>query len=76
MPKQFVRSLLLVSVIIASATPTYSAIYIDKVDFPKKVAILKIEGKIKYEDDLEFKKALRELKMNEYKIKLNSVVLS
>ena len=76
MPKQLVRSLLIVSAIIATATPTYSAIYIDKVDFPKKVAILKIEGKIKYEDDLEFKKALQELKMNEYKIKLNSVVLN
>ena len=76
MPKQFVRSLLLVSAIIAIATPSYSAIYVDKVDHPRKVVILKIEGRIKYEDEIEFQRTLDEIKRDGYKIKLNSVVLN
>ena len=76
MPKQFVRLLLLVSAIIAIATPSYSAIYVDKVDHPRKVVILKIEGRIKYEDEIEFQRTLDEIKRDGYKIKLNSVVLN
>ena len=58
MPKHFFRSVLLASVSIGIATPSYSAIYVDKVDHPRKVVILKIEGRIKYEDEIEFQKTL------------------
>ena len=44
MLKQFLRSVLLVSACMAIATPSYSVIYVDKVDHPRKVVILKIEG--------------------------------
>ena len=53
-----------------------AGIYVDKVDYPKKVVVLKIEGRIKYEDDLQFQKVLEEIKSDGYKIKLNSVVLN
>jgi hypothetical protein len=49
---------------------------VDKVEHPKKIVILKIEGRIKYEDEIEFQKALDEIKRDGYKIKLNSVVLN
>ena len=40
---------------IATWSFTASAgIYVDKVEHPKKVVILKIEGRIKYEDDIQF----------------------
>lgn len=55
---------------------TQAAIYVDKVDHPKKHVILKIEGRIKYEDEIEFKKVLDQIKFEGYKIKLNSVVLN
>ena len=58
------------------ALPTLAGIYVDRVDHPKKVVILKIEGRIKYEDQIEFQKALDEIKRDGYKIKLNSVVLN
>ena len=45
-----------------------AGIYVDKVDHPKKVVILKIEGRIKYEDDLEFRKVLDEIKSDGYKM--------
>ena len=62
---------------IATWAVTASAgIYVDKVDHPKKVVILKIEGRIKYEDDIQFQKILDEIKIDGYKIKLNSVVLN
>ena len=62
---------------IATWSFTASAgIYVDKVEHPKKVAILKIEGRIKYEDDLQFQRILDEIKSDGYKIKLNSVVLN
>jgi hypothetical protein len=63
-------------VLAAFALPTLAAIYVDRVDHPKKVVILKIEGRIKYEDEIEFQKALDEIKQDGYKIKLNSVVLN
>ena len=53
-----------------------AGIYVDKVDHPKKVVVLKIEGRIKYEDDLQFQKVLDEIRSDGYKIKLNSVVLN
>jgi hypothetical protein len=53
-----------------------AGIYVDKVDHPKKVVVLKIEGRIKYEDELQFQKVLEEIKNDGYKIKLNSVVLN
>ena len=53
-----------------------AAIYVDKVDHPRKVVILKIEGRIKYEDEIEFQRTLDEIKRDGYKIKLNSVVLN
>jgi hypothetical protein len=63
--------------VIASWAITASAgIYVDKVDHPKKVVVLKIEGRIKYEDEIEFQKTLDEIKRDGYKIKLNSVVLN
>jgi hypothetical protein len=58
------------------AAPTLAAIYVDKVDHPKKVVILKIEGRIKYQDHIEFQKVLDEIKRDGFKIKLNSVVLN
>ena len=76
MPKQFIRSVLLASVSIAIAIPSYSAIYVDKVDHPRKVVILKIEGRIKHDDEIEFQKTLDEIKRDGFKIKLNSVVLN
>ena len=51
-------------------------IYVDKVDHPHKVVILKIEGRIKHGDEIEFQKTLDEIKTDGYKIKLNSVVLN
>ena len=54
----------------------HAGIYVDKVEHPKKIVILKIEGRIKYEDEIEFQKALDEIKRDGYKIKLNSVVLN
>ena len=53
-----------------------AGIYVDKVDHPPKVVVLKIEGRIKYEDDLQFQKVLDEIRSDGYKIKLNSVVLN
>ena len=41
---------------------TNAAIYGDKVDHPRKVVILKIEGRIKYEDEIEFLRTLDEIK--------------
>lgn len=76
MPKQFFRSVLIVSACMTIATPSYSVIYVDKVDHPRKVVILKIEGRIKYEDEIEFQRTLDEIKRDGYKIKLNSVVLN
>ena len=76
MPKQFFSSVLLTSACMAIATPSYSVIYVDKVDHPRKVVILKIEGRIKYEDEIEFQRTLDEIKRDGYKIKLNSVVLN
>ena len=44
---------------IATWAVTASAgIYVDKVDHPKKVVVLKIEGRIKYQEDLQFQKVL------------------
>ena len=53
-----------------------AVIYVDKVDHPRKVVILKIEGRIKYEDEIEFQRTLDEIKRDGYTIKLNSVVLN
>ena len=39
-----------------------AGIYVDKVDHPRKVVILKIEGRIKYEDEIEFQRTLDEIK--------------
>ena len=67
------------SVALAFASWTCAAtagIYVDKVDHPKKVVVLKIEGRIKYEDDLQFQKVSNEITSDGYKIKLNSVVLN
>ena len=73
--KIFFRSI--TAFVIALWVITASAgIYVDKVDHPKKVVVLKIEGRIKYEDDLQFQKILDEIKSDGYKIKLNSVVLN
>ena len=54
-----------------SATTASAGIYVDKVDHPKKVVILKIEGRIKYEDDLQFQKILDEIKIREKKFSDN-----
>ena len=73
--KIFFRSI--TAFVIALWVITASAgIYVDKVDHPKKVVVLKIEGRIKYEDDLQFQKVLDEIRSDGYKIKLNSVVLN
>ena len=61
---------------ITGSWSAYAGIYVDRVDPPKMVVILKIEGRIKYEDQVEFKKTLDEIKRDGYKIKLNSVVLN
>jgi hypothetical protein len=53
-----------------------AGVYVDKVDQPKKEVGLNIEGRIKYEDELQFQKVLEEIKSDGYKIKLNSVVLN
>jgi hypothetical protein len=53
-----------------------AGIYVDKIDHPRKVVVLKIEGRIKYEDNLEFQKVFDEIKRDGYRIKLNSVVLN
>ena len=72
---KFFRSI--TTFVIALWVITASAgIYVDKVDYPKKVVVLKIEGRIKYEDDLQFQKVLDEIRSDGYKIKLNSVVLN
>jgi len=76
MPKQFFRFVLLASLWMSLAYPSYSAIYVDKVDHPRKVVILKIEGRIKHGDEIEFQKTLDEIKRDGFKIKLNSVVLN
>ena len=39
-----------------------AAIYVDKVDHPRKVVILKIEGRIKHEDEIEFQRTLDEIR--------------
>ena len=69
-------SLVAILALIAGACSAHAGIYVDKVDQPKKVVVLKIEGRIKYEDDLQFQKVLNEIKSDGYKIKLNSVVLN
>ena len=76
MPKQFFRLILLSCAWLAIATSANAGIYVDKVDHPKKVVILKIEGRIKYEDEIEFQRTLDEIKRDGYKIKLNSMVLN
>jgi hypothetical protein len=53
-----------------------AAIYVDKVEHPRKVVILKIEGGIKHGDEIDFQKTLDEIRKDGYKIKLNSVVLN
>ena len=52
-----------------------AVIYVDKIDHPRKVVILKIEGRIKYEDEIEFKRTLDEIKRDGYKIKLQTAVI-
>jgi hypothetical protein len=58
------------------ALPALAVVYVDRVDHPKKVVILKIEGRIKHDEQIEFQNALDEIKQDGYKIKLNSVVLN
>ena len=72
---RFIRSLSALAYATWACAAT-AGIYVDKVDHPKKVVVLKIEGRIKYEDDLQFQKILDEIKSDGYKIKLNSIVLN
>lgn len=53
-----------------------AVVYSEIVEHPKKVVVLKIEGRIKYEEDIQFQKVLDKIKSDGYKIKLNSVVLN
>jgi len=54
----------------------YGGIFVERVDAPKKIVVLKIQGKISKSDISAFQKALEEIKRDEFKIKLNSVVLN
>lgn len=51
-----------------------SKIVVEKVDFPKKVAIVKVVQRIQYEEDLIFKKLLDQLSEQGFSIKNNAIV--
>jgi hypothetical protein len=59
-----------------AASNVNAGIYVEKVDQPKKIVVLKIDGKITHGDVSAFQKALEEIKRDGYTIKLNSVVLN
>lgn len=71
----FLRLAILVSAFVTSSAPQ-AAIYVDPIEYPKKVVIIKIEGRIEHEDEIEFKRVLDQIKRDGYEIKLNSVVLN
>ena len=66
----------IVSLVTFAASNVNAGIYVEKVDQPKKIVVLKIDGKITHSDVSAFKKALEEIKRDSYTIKLNSVVLN
>jgi hypothetical protein len=64
------------SVLVFWISNANAVIYVDKIEHPRKVVILKIEGRIKHGDENDFQKTLDEIRKDGYKIKLNSVVLN
>jgi hypothetical protein len=67
----FLFALALISLNQASAK-----VIVEKVDFPKKVVIVKIEGRIIHEEELEFEKALDQIKSDGYTIKNNAIAFN
>jgi hypothetical protein len=73
MSLNFIAAALLLAVYTSTAN---AIVIVEKVDHPKKVVVLKVQGSIKKTDHEDFQKALDQIKNENYKIKLNSVVLN
>lgn len=56
--------------------PTKARVILEKVEAPKKVAIVKIVDRINYEEDEEFEKILETLKVEGYFLKNNSIAFN
>jgi hypothetical protein len=74
--KIFVQSLVLLALILSSLDQASAKVLVEKVDFPKKVAIVKIDGRIEDEEDIEFEKALDQLKADGYVVKNNAIAFN
>jgi hypothetical protein len=48
-------------------------VIVEKVEYPKKVAVVKIDGRILVDEEIEFEKALDQLKADGYIIKNNAI---
>ena len=66
---QFLKLLIILLVFDVNAK-----IIVEKIDFPKKVAIVKVVQRIQYEEDLIFKKVLDQLSEQGFSIKNNAIV--
>ena len=67
----FLFALALISLNQASAK-----VIVEKVDFPKKVVIVKIEERIIHKEEIEFQKALDQIKSDGYTIKKNAIAFN
>ena len=61
---------------IAFSCATHAKVSVEYTKSHKLLAILKVHGEIKYDDEIEFEKALETVYQRGYKLKLNAVVLN
>ena len=74
--KIFIHSFVLFALSLSSIDQASAKVIVEKVDFPKKVAIVKIDGRILVDEEIEFEKALDQLKADGYIIKNNAIAFN
>ena len=74
--KILIHSFLLFALSLSSIGQASAKVIVEKVDFPKKVAIVKIDGRILVDEEIEFEKALDQLKADGYIIKNNAIAFN
>ena len=72
----FMRSVVVLTLALSTLGQASAKVIVEKVDFPKKVAIVKIDGRIEEEEEVEFEKALDQLKTDGYAIKNNAIAFN
>jgi len=72
----FMRSVVFLTLALSTLGQASAKVIVEKVDFPKKVAIVKIDGRILVDEEIEFEKALDQLKADGYIIKNNAIAFN